>query len=409
MTTHEYILKNWCKTIRYPGKDDAQSFIKMPCSYTTPTECSFFNNFYYWDTYFTNIGLIIDGLDKQAENNLDVMAFFVDKLGFIPNADHLIFVSQPPFFTRGVYDLYEFRKDKSIIKKYYKQIVAELEFWEYDRTTEIGLAQYKTDRVSSKLEGDYEYFAARVGGLTESEKKIDHKTMARYFLTYGESGWDCNMRFKTPENRFASLDFAMIDVNCILYDAESKAAAMLKIIGETEQSEIMQRKADGRKLLIDKYLKNKENSIYLDYDFKRGKFSETLTVASLYPYAFDISDDKETCRHVFERLDLEYGISTAEYRGDVLYMQWDYPNMWPPTAFIAYLALKNTGNDAEAEKMKNQYLFTVDSIFKTTGQLWEKYNAKELTVSKTVEYETPPMMGWTAAVYEYFYNIDHNA
>ncbi|MDY4591920.1 MAG: trehalase family glycosidase, partial [Eubacteriales bacterium] len=141
----------------------------------------------------------------------------------------------------------------------------------------------------------------------------------------------------------------------------------------------------------------------------RGKFSETLTVASLYPYAFGISDDKETCRHVFERLDLEYGISTAEYRGDVLYMQWDYPNMWPPTAYIAYLALKNTGNDAEAEKLKNQYLFTVDSIFKTTGQLWEKYNAKELTVSKTVEYETPPMMGWTAAVYEYFYNIDHNA
>ena len=406
MTTHEYILKNWEKTIRRPGKDDVQSFIKMPCPYTTPTECNLFNNFYYWDTYFTNIGLIIDGLDKQAENNLDVMAFFIDKLGFMPNADHLIFASQPPFFTRGVYDLYVFRKDENIIKKYYKQIISELEFWQIDRIAETGLAQYKTGRVGSKLESDYEYFAARVGGLTESEKKIDHKTMARYFLAYGESGWDCNMRFRTPDNRFASLDFVMIDLNCILYDAENKAAAMLEIIGENEQSAVMRKKADERKRLIDKYLKNKENSVYLDYDFIRNKFSETLTVASLYPYAFGISDDKETCRKIFERLDLDYGISTAEYRGDDIYMQWDYPHMWAPNAYIAYLALKNTGNDADAEKLRKQYLYTVGSIFEKTGQLWEKYNAKELSVSKSVEYETPPMMGWTAAIYEYFYAIN---
>jgi len=402
MSVHEYILSGWKKTIRYPGRDDGNSFIKMPRPYTTPTEESVFKNFYYWDTYFTNVGLIADGLFGQAENNLDIMAFFVDKLGYIPNADHLLFCSQPPFFTRGVYDLYCAKKDKELIKKYIGRILDELEFWAIDRNTEIGLAQYKTDRVGSKLESDYEYFVERVGGLTESEKRIDHKQMARYFLTYGESGWDCNMRFRTEKNRFASLDFAMLDLNCILYDAETKAAFLLKETGEFAQSAIMSDKAASRKKLIDEYMKGAD-LIYRDYNLKTGGLSEILSAASLYPYAFGVSDDGQTCKKVFERLDLEYGISTAEYRGEDLYLQWDYPHMWPSNAYIAYIALKNTGNEKEAEHIRNQYMSVIERNFGITGRLWEKYNAKDGTVSKTVEYDTPPMMGWTAAVYEYFY------
>lgn len=406
MTVHEYILNNWEKTVRRTGVDDTNSFIKMPCAYTTPTECDLFKNFYYWDTYFTNIGLLLDGLDRQAENNLDIMAYFVDKLGFVPNADHLIFASQPPFFARGVWDLYGFRKDKKVIEKYINQVMTELAFWETDRTVEkVGLSRYNTGRVGSKLLGDYEYFVERVGGLTESEKKIDYKTMARNFLTYGESGWDCNMRFKTANNRFASLEFVMIDLNSILYDAEKKTGEMLRLIGETEKAKLYDGKAENRKSLMNEFTYGKEDKLYLDYNFTDGSRSSVLTVASLYPYAFGISNDKETCRKIFERLDLPYGISTAEYRGEDQYLQWDYPHMWPTNAYIAYLALKNTGNYGQAELIRSQYMANVESNFETTGQLWEKYNAKDGTVSKTIEYETPPMMGWTAAIYEFFYSL----
>ena len=42
-------------------------------------------------------------------------------------------------------------------------------------------------------------------------------------------------------------------------------------------------------------------------------------MATLYPYAFGVSRDKETCKKIFERWDLEYGISTVEYLSDDIY------------------------------------------------------------------------------------------
>jgi alpha,alpha-trehalase len=39
--------------------------------------------------------------------------------------------------------------------------------------------------------------------------------------------------------------------------------------------------------------------------------------------------------------------------------------------------------------------------FEKTGVLWEKYSVETGEVSH-MEYESPPMMGWTAGVYRYF-------
>lgn len=404
MTAHDYVLQHWKDTVRTPGVDDTQSFVKLPKPFTTPTAGDYFKNFYYWDTYFTNVGLLTDGLTEQAENNLDIMAFFVEKIGYVPNADHFLNGSQPPFFTRGVYDLYEKTKDKRVISKFKDAVISELAFWDGDRTLSVGLSQYRTNRPASKLDGDYEYFVNRVGGLTETEKQIPPHKLARDFLAIGESGWDCNARFKTDTNRFATYDFAALDLNCILYDAESKISFMCAEVGDNANAERFLTKSRKRKSLIESFMKDRKTGVYYDYDYKADKLSTVLSAASLFPYAFGVSNDAAACEKIFKRLDLPHGLSTAEYRGNDLYFQWDYPNMWAPIVYAAYLALKNTGNIEHAKKLKNQYLDTVESVYNETGKLWEKYDAATGKVSTSIEYETPPMMGWTAAVYEYLYN-----
>ena len=237
MNAHQFIIKNWKTSIRNPKnkKDASLSFVKLPNSYTTPCANDEFKNFYYWDTYFTNVGLLEDGLIDQARNNLRIMKYFVSKFLFIPNADHLLFGSQPPFFTRGIFDLYSKTKDINDIKEFLYSAVTEMDFWKFDRMTPCGLNQYGCGWLNAKCIESFDYFSNRVGGLTEAEKKIDKAQLVKGFFAIAESGWDLNVRYRRKGLRFDSLSYANIDLNCILYDAEIKISEMARIIEDENE------------------------------------------------------------------------------------------------------------------------------------------------------------------------------
>lgn len=137
----DYIKAHWKDTIRGP---EHEAFEKMPKPYITPCADEGFHNFFYWDTYFANLGLLKDGYAEQAKNNLEDMAFFIHNLGYMPNADQILFRSQPPLFARGVYDDYAASGDKAFVKEMLPMILREFDFWHYDRNTPIGLNQYNT-------------------------------------------------------------------------------------------------------------------------------------------------------------------------------------------------------------------------------------------------------------------------
>lgn len=403
MKVHQYILDNWNTTIRDPNspRDANLSFLKIPNKYTTPCADDEFQNFYYWDTYFTNLGLLEDGLVDIARDNLRVMKYFVDRLCFIPNADHLVQGSQPPFFTRGIYDLYQKTKDINDIKEFIYGAATEMEFWKFDRMTPCGLNQFGNSWPNCKCNAAYGYFDQRCGGFNEEERKLGRVLMTQNMFAIAESGWDLNVRYRRNGVRYDSLSYANIDLNCILFDAESKIAEMAKIIGDDALAKEFEQRKEARRKLMDSLMKDPETGIYYDYCFKDNKVSKFLTVASLFPYTVGLSNDQKTAKEVFDRLDFEYGLSTAEYRGEDQYLQWDYPHMWPPVVYLAYLGLKNVGLDEEAKLLRKQYMGTVESCFEETGKLWEKYNTITGKVSVTVEYKTPTMMGWTAGVYEF--------
>lgn len=396
MTVHEYILENWDKTIRTSKE--------IPYPYNVPCVNDLFVNFFYWDTYFINIGLLIDGKEKQAKNNLLVMKYFIDKIGYVPNADHLLYRSQPPVFTRGVYEFYKFTNDKNVILEFKDAILKEFEFWEKNRMTPCGLNYYHTDEPMEGIGLYYKWLDARVN-YTKKEKELDYVKFTKGLLGIAESGWDFNVRFVTKDSRFASDEFAHLDLNCLLYDAEMKASEMFDIIGEHLTAEKLLKKANHRKELINKLMRDEKTGIYYDYRFVDGTLSKTLSVASLYPFAFLVSDDYKVAKATYDKLNLPYGLSTAEYRGEnINYLQWDYPAMWPNFMYFTYDGFKKLGWLDLAKEIKRKYVSTVEKVFDETGHLWEKYDALTGKVSVTPEYETPRMIGWTAGVYEYFIN-----
>ena len=70
--TSEYIKKSWAGAVK--KKDVDPNFI-MPYDYIPPCVDGDLINLYYWDTYFTNKGLYIDGLDEYAFGNIQNLRF----------------------------------------------------------------------------------------------------------------------------------------------------------------------------------------------------------------------------------------------------------------------------------------------------------------------------------------------
>lgn len=83
-----YIHQSWGKTLRYSPKDSADH-IGLPKPYTVPYAAGHFQEMYYLDTYFTNVGLILDGHIDWAIDNTENLASLVDRFGKVFNGKEL--------------------------------------------------------------------------------------------------------------------------------------------------------------------------------------------------------------------------------------------------------------------------------------------------------------------------------
>lgn len=129
---NDYIKQHWKNTIRTGiSKTDE---ISLPYPTTVPCENQRFTYFFYWDTYFTNLGLLYD-MPKQALNNLRNMKYLVERFGFIPNANltSMLNRSQPPLFCCAVYDYYQLYPSLDIVYEFFGSMQREYEFWSQSR------------------------------------------------------------------------------------------------------------------------------------------------------------------------------------------------------------------------------------------------------------------------------------
>ncbi len=388
----KYISENWDKCIKYNPNDDG-TLIGLPYPYTVPA-VGHFDEMYYWDTYFTNIGLIIDGRAEQAKYNVDNMLYLVNQYGFMPNGNRTYYLnrSQPPFLSCMVRDVYEYYKDMVWLFSAYEILKREYEFWQTKRCSDMGLNHYDDDGKLS--EDEYRDIAAGCANRTGLNPDIPTHDLVRHYMSNCESGWDMNPRWD-----YDGYNFAAVDLNSLLFMMENNMGFFADELKNGEAG-IWNECAEKRRALMLEKMDNGEG-VLLDYNIVTGKQSDVFSAASFYPLFAGLAEKRhaEAMIKNLDRLESEYGILTCEKNDVEGIFQWDYPNGWACLQYIAIVGFDKYGYTEEAKRIAEKYIRLADKVFNETGNLWEKYDVVNGSVVVGCEYETPPMMGWSAGVY----------
>ncbi|CAF5048641.1 unnamed protein product, partial [Rotaria sp. Silwood1] len=100
----DHINRLWNTLTRSPDKPaEGSSRIPLPFPYIVPG--GRFREIFYWDSYFTMLGLILEPTQRYlVKGMIDNFAYMIDKFGFVPNGNRTYYLSrsQPPFFSQMV-------------------------------------------------------------------------------------------------------------------------------------------------------------------------------------------------------------------------------------------------------------------------------------------------------------------
>ena len=391
----EYVKNSWEK-----AKTELKTpTFTLPYPFVPPCVNGEFRVLYYWDTYFTNVGLLADGKTELAKYNVDTLLYALDLFGCVPNcvqeggAD---FASQPPLLGLMLQDIYRATGDKAWLKKAVVGLEKEYAFWMEKRMTEIGLNQYRgnTDNQAA-LAGYYDYVATRLH-LSVNMPLAEKAVRGANFLAEGESGEDFTPRYAHHN----ALDYVQIDLNAHLYGVEDFLARYYHDKDE-EKSAYYAAQRNARLQRIERYCYDSETGIYFDYDFVAKKRSKTVCAACFLPWFYGFGKGEKGLAEVYESLQSKGGVYACQDVGDTSY-QWGYPNIWAPHQYFAYEALKRSGANEQATTLAKGYTRLLAGEFEKTACLWERYTPEG--VAPSLEYTTQEMLGWTAGVYNHFYN-----
>lgn len=397
-----YISASWDSTLRFNIEDSSDSLIGMPCPYTVPCAEGMFNELYYWDTYFTNAGLIADGRADYARNNTADLLSLLDRFGFVPNGNRLWYLnrSQPPYLARMVEQVFEACSDTAFLQNAYPLLEREYSFWMTERRTTCGLNRYWSSEPSESLIDEFISTASsRLGtdfrALGWSEERL--RKFSLDCIAECESGWDFNPRF---DRRCG--DFCPVDLNANLYGMEKLMARFSEVLGKDARQ--WQERAASRQELIRKYCFDKQLGGWFDYDYTSDSRSDVVSAAVFSLLFNEVLTEEEASKVVRSLKVLEYpgGLSVCEDREYPYPYQWSFPNAWPPTTFIAVEGLLRYGFRKEAFRLAGKYLRSNAGTFRKTGQLWEKIDCRSGEIPTDSEYGTPAMLGWTAGCFVYF-------
>lgn len=415
---NQHIYKSW---INYIG---THKTLPHPFNYAISKE-----DLYYWDTYFTNKGLIRHQQWQMVLNNLNNYIFEIDTLGFIPNTNQVWSLnrSQPPFFSMMVKDYYTAAplKDKDWLQKAYNAALKEYHFWtdtssgaiEKHRTSVPGLIRYYQHCDSKTLIDVYDYAANRFGQLPKmtDEKKEE---FGSHFFAECESGMDFSWRFQLQcANHIA------IDLNSNIYMYEKNFIWFENELG-LKPCANWDSLANIRKDLIFKYCWDNKRKIFADYNFVENKCSPVASYCMLYPmlWGFATTEQAEYIKKNLKLLHSSNGITASEPSESPFKLQWDNHSVWPPVQWVAYTAMKNYNFTETANEIAFKYLdivtknflnpvpstYTTDSSLykRPAGLTWEKYTTGGNINDN--EYPSNEMLGWTGGVFtDLFFEIEN--
>lgn len=405
----QHITQLW-KFLTRQSSAEESSLIQLPKPYVVPG--GRFREIYYWDSYFTMLGLLKSDRRDLAINMVDNFSYLIDSIGYIPNGNRTYFVgrSQPPFFSLMVKVVAEQQED--LLEKYLNSLNKEYFFWMQDSD---GLRPDEAAHRIVKLpDGSLlnrywdandtprpESFKEDVELSRQSSQKSSE--LFRNLRAAAESGWDFSSRWFKEGGDFSTThttDILPVDLNCLLMHLEQTISDAYRYAGNKSKADSFLAIARQRKATIRKYCWNDELKFYFDYDFKSKKLKTSFTLAGFFPLFFEVATPtqvEEIASHLKSKFLKPGGLTTTLIQSG---QQWDAPNGWAPLQWICFKGLLNYGFDDLANEVKSRWLKTNEAVFRKTGKLTEKYDVwNENADASGGEYPNQDGFGWTNGVY----------
>lgn len=388
------------------------SLIPLPHGYIVPG--GRFREVYYWDSYFTMLGLQISKKIDIIENMVENFAYLIHTIGFIPNGNRTYYLgrSQPPFFSLMVKLLSE-EKGESVLLKYAATIEKEYQFW-MDGETTLSTTHNAHRRVVLLHDGSIvnRYWDDQETPRPEAYAEDVHiaklsnalpATVYRNIRAAAESGWDFSSRwFKEPDKMqtIQTTELIPVDLNCLMLHLEETLRHIYQLKNDSQNAKAFQIKIAQRKKAIQTYCWNEATGFYFDYHFTENKQTLHYNLAASYPLFFGVAtqeQSKQVAVVIEEKFLNDGGVITTPLKTG---QQWDAPNGWAPLQWMTYKGLKNYGHLTLANTIKTNWINANEKVFTETGKMMEKYNVMDTTThAGGGEYPNQDGFGWTNGVY----------
>ena len=437
---------------------DPPGLLYLPNKYVVPG--GRFNEMYGWDSYFIIRGLLQAGRVELARDMVDNFFFEIEHYGAMLNANRTYYLtrSQPPFLSSMFVDVYNAtprkQPDAAWLERAYKDLSKDYEMWTQDPhlAGQTGLSRYydfgdgpppeavKDETGFYRKVAQYFFFhpsqangyvvetlpgtandaagasydmqvcdAATTMERPQCEKARQFKLSRDYYKgdrSMRESGFDVSFRFGAFGS--ATHHHAPICLNSLLYKTEKDLEQISIWLGRSNQANIWSKRADDRKQLITKFLWNKQDGLFYDYDFTTKRMSSYKYASTLYPLWAGLAT-KEQAQAVASNLKVFERPGGIPMSTEDTGAQWDLPYGWGNIEMVVINGLRKYGYDADADRISYEFLSTVAENFRRDHVIVEKYNV--VTRSSEAHAELGYHMnvvgfGWTnAAFLELLHNL----
>ena len=411
MTIAAHIDQLWNPLTRStPTVAPYSSLLPMPRPYVVPG--GRFREMYYWDSYFTMLGLVESGRHELVEDMVEDFAHLIDTYGHIPNGVRSYYLSrsQPPFFFAMV-GLLAPDDAASAYARYLPQLRREHAYW---MSGAQGLRRGAAARHVVKL-GDgavlNRFWDDRDTPRDESyredtelarESGREPHQLYRDIRAAAESGWDFGSRWFADANSRATIDtteIAPVDLNSLMFGLERAIVAGCERAGDAPCARDFANRAAARHHAVDRYLWSGAAGAYFDYRWTRHEAVPRISAATLYPlFVAMASETQAAAVAATARRDLLKAggmVTTPLQTGQ----QWDSPNGWAPLQWIAVEGLRRYHSDAFAATVACRWMRGVNRVYENSGKLVEKYDVIDTgRRGGGGEYPAQDGFGWTNGV-----------
>ncbi len=386
------------------------SLLPLPEPYVVPG--GRFRELYYWDSYFTMLGLVESGRQDLAQHMVRDFASLIDAYGHVPNGTRTYYLSrsQPPFFFAMV-GLLSADDPAASFARYLPQLRREYAFWmEGEKGVRPGSAHRRVvsmpngavlNRYWDDADTPRDESYREDTGLAQRSGRIPTQ-LYRDVRAAAESGWDFSSRWFADGKTLETIDtteIIPIDLNSLLFGLEQAIGSGCARVHDKACVTEFNHRANARRAAVNQYLWDSAGGVFRDYRWVKHAQVPRISAATLYPLFVALASKPQAAAvaaTVSRDLLKAGGIVTTPLQTG---QQWDAPNGWPPLQWIGISGLRHYAIFPLADNVACRWMVGVNRLYAQSGKLVEKYDVVNTgRAGGGGEYPLQDGFGWTNGV-----------